>query len=119
MGSLAVKRPKKTGTKETLLLFFLCSVFPVGAAPPPRLSSLRQEVCLAFLPWVLGPCSWQSVAWTCLQSAPFRLLSYLLSLCTVFMNPQVSHSIPLSGSGEGPAVLSGGWATGGSSYFRV
>lgn len=39
LGSVAAKRPKKTGTKETLLLFLLRSVLPAGAAPPPPLSS--------------------------------------------------------------------------------
>lgn len=39
LGPVAAKKPKKTGTKETLLLFLLRAAFPAGAAPPPQLSS--------------------------------------------------------------------------------
>lgn len=56
LGSVAAEKPKKTGTKETSLLFLLCSQVPAGTAPPLSLSSLgRRSVLSAVGPGALAP----------------------------------------------------------------
>lgn len=56
MGSVAAKRPKKTGTKEHCYCSSLFSASCWSSSSPTSLL-LRPEVYLSFLPWVLGPCS--------------------------------------------------------------
>lgn len=61
MWALAAKMPKKTGKEETSLLFLLCPGFLLEQLLP-QVSLLKAGGPSVPLPWVLGPCPWQSMA---------------------------------------------------------